>query len=66
MKKLQGTGIDNHQISDALLKDIARRCAKEKLATIEPFGPASVPMLSGTLFILFLIICVLFPIGIFV
>ena len=63
MKKLESTGLDNNDVSSALLNDIKRRCAKEKLATIEPFG--SIPVTSGTLFIIFLIICILFPIGLF-
>lgn len=64
MKMVEKTGIDDNQMSDALLNDLARRCAKERMKTIEPFGTSmSLPMLSATLFVLFLIICVLFPIG---
>jgi hypothetical protein len=63
MKKLESTGLDNNNISNALLEDISRRCAKEKLETIEPFS--SVPVTSGTIFIIIMIICILFPIGLF-
>ena len=64
IKKLESTGLNNANISDALLNDLKRRCAKEKLETIEPFTP-STSVTSGTLFIIFMIICILFPVGIF-
>lgn len=61
LKQIDTLGIDRRQLSDAVINDLKRRCAKEKLATIEPFGPTSVPVLSGTLFIILMIIFVLLP-----